>query len=216
MHIYRRLWYYIRELLFPERCAGCTQPGTSWCTDCRLPLRYTLPRTKKDITLATFPYRHPTIRSVVLKLKRRHNKELVSLCGHALAEMIAYLREKRPDIPKTITLVPIPLHRGRLVSRGFNQALVLARMSARYLSHTHVDARLLTKKRRTQKQTTLQNRIRRKQNVEDAFKVHSQCTKNTHYIIIDDVTTTGATLTQARRALKRAGARYVSAVALAG
>jgi len=113
-------------------------------------------------------------------------------------------------------LAPTPLHRSRLVSRRFNQAALLASALARK-SGLACAPLLLERTRATPPQTSLSSEGRRR-NVAGAFAVREEMkavADKAHIILVDDVLTTGATLSACARALKRAGARRVDALVLA-
>ena len=119
-------------------------------------------------------------------------------------------------------IVPIPLHRSRLVSRGFNQAFLLVRhfeKQWRQLTGTaplwQVDYQLLKRCRNTASQTGFDSRERRK-NLKNAFRVTAPVrVKNKAVLLVDDVYTTGSTCLEAARVLRRAGAASVDVLVLA-
>lgn len=113
-------------------------------------------------------------------------------------------------------IVPVPLHYTRLVSRGFNQSGWLAQAIGK-LSGKSVLVDGLVRHRRTPSQAGLSGRARRR-NVAGAFRVRRSREKRiegAQVLLIDDVLTTGATLSACVRALKRAGARQVDVLVLA-
>lgn len=120
----------------------------------------------------------------------------------ALAAMLERRPPQRPDL-----IVPMPLSAQRLRERGFNQALELARAVAPVVN-AGVDAGLCVKTRETPPQTRLPWKERRK-NVRGAFVVLGDLS-GCHVVVIDDVLTTGATLSELARNLKRAGAASVT------
>lgn len=116
-------------------------------------------------------------------------------------------------------IVPVPLHRWRLLTRRFNQSALLARQLALSSNGTHArySPDLLIRKRRTKPQVGLTQRQRR-DNLAGAFSVppkHASSIKDQRVLLIDDVITTGATANACARALKASGARQVDVLALA-
>lgn len=120
----------------------------------------------------------------------------------ALAAVLGDRRPQRPDL-----IVPMPLSAQRLRERGFNQALELARSVVR-VTGVPVDAALCVKTRDTPPQTRLPWKARRK-NIRGAFVVQGSLAGR-HVVVVDDVLTTGATLSELARNLKHAGAATVT------
>ncbi|MCW8808089.1 MAG: ComF family protein, partial [Rhodanobacter sp.] len=123
-----------------------------------------------------------------------------------------WLREA-PPLSLPCWLLSVPLHRSRLRQRGYNQALELARPLARGLG-VPLRHDVLQRLRRTEAQTEL-DAISRRRNVRGAFVLRSGVTLPDHVAILDDVMTTGATLAECTRVLKRAGVQQVDVWALA-
>jgi ComF family protein len=114
------------------------------------------------------------------------------------------------DLPQA--LLPVPLHRKRLMERGFNQALELARELAA-LASIPVLADRCVRLRHTAAQSGLEARHRRR-NVRGVFRVKS-LEGLRHVAIVDDVVTTGSTVTELARALRRGGIEAVEVWAAA-
>jgi ComF family protein len=115
--------------------------------------------------------------------------------------------------PSPTSVVPVPLHPRRLRERGFNPAALLARCIARERGG-RFDAGLLARVRDTPSQTGLDRRARRV-NVRGAFRVREGLRPASVVWLVDDVVTTGSTLVECARALRRAGARRVVAICIA-
>jgi ComF family protein len=119
-----------------------------------------------------------------------------------------------PLDPNYDVIVPVPLHISRLRWRGFNQALVLAKPLARHWQ-VPIDPFLLRRVRATASQVGLDESERRR-NIAGAFEVSKRSAiRRKRILLVDDVYTTGATLNECARTLRRAGAERVDALVLA-
>ena len=125
-------------------------------------------------------------------------------------------RAAAPLLPEADVVVPVPLHRWRLLARRFNQAAVLARLMAREADAAMVPD-LLVRTRRTATQTRF-SRVERRRNVRGAFAVRrsrAPLVDGRNVLLVDDVMTTGATVSACARALRKAGAARVDVTTLA-
>ncbi len=117
----------------------------------------------------------------------------------------------RAPTPGPDLVVPVPLHPRRLRARGFNPATLMARSLARHF-RVRLDPVALRRVRDTPSQTGLDRRARRR-NVRGAFVARARVPPRVW--LVDDVVTTGSTLGEAARALRRAGARSVVGICAA-
>jgi ComF family protein len=125
-----------------------------------------------------------------------------------LAGWIVPLLYERGIAPKIEAVVPVPLSALRMLQRGYNQAAEIARKVAKHLGCQMMDGALIRAKP-TERQALLSVAQRRK-NVDGSFKVrHIEHVTGRTLLLVDDVMTTGATLAEAARTLKRAGAKAV-------
>ena len=109
---------------------------------------------------------------------------------------------KRLEYLEGVVVVPVPLHKARLRERGFNQSLLLARALASRLK-LDLDYRALKRRRATRPQTELSGN-EREENVKGAFTiVDPKGIKGKEILLIDDVYTTGATVSECARVLKK-------------
>lgn len=133
------------------------------------------------------------------------------------AEQLADRLLKRPAIQAALeccdAIVPVPLHRWRSFSRGFNQAGVIADRLARYAKAPVV--RPLVRARMTQPQTAIHKPARRQANVRGAFRVIApDAVAGKRIAVVDDVRTTGATLGEVARMLRQCGPVSMTAIVL--
>ena len=152
-------------------------------------------------TVAPFAYSRP-LASVVAGLKAGNGLAQARILGTLMVPAIA-ARYGEDALPAA--LVPVPLTRRRLRQRGFNQADLLARVLAKALELPRL-GRHLARVRHAPPQRSLA-RAARLRNVRGAFRVHR--TLPARVALIDDVTTTGATVRAATEALLAGGAREV-------
>ncbi|MBC7358008.1 MAG: ComF family protein [Desulfacinum sp.] len=133
--------------------------------------------------------------------------------AEALAGLILFNPETREILLEADLLVPVPLHTHRLRQRGFNQSSVLAGRLARKTGRKV--ERVLIRHRKTRPQTRL-SREERLENVRGAFQAAApHMVDGKKVVLIDDVFTTGTTLSECARVLKRAGAASIAAVTAA-
>lgn len=147
------------------------------------------------------------IQSLIHKFKYENTFAL----GSVLAGLMV---QAWPAWQKPINLIiPIPLHQKRQRDRGYNQSEILARHLARQV-HIPLDTHALQRVRYTQPQVHL-SAAERQTNVAGAFTVQGSNFAGQHILLVDDVFTTGATLSAAAIALQNAGAAAVSGYCLA-
>ena len=182
--------------------------------------------------ISLFSYRDHLVREAVWELKYRGNKKIVKLLSAVLYdELLAFLEEYAPLTNFTDPLlIPIPLSRKRESERGFNQCRLLADELTRldssppFQGGTGGDSagrnftlclQGLRKIKDTQSQTKQDTRKKRLENLEDCFEADSDVVSGRNIILIDDVATTGATIEEAKRTLRTAGARKIIAFTVA-
>lgn len=142
-------------------------------------------------------------------------KEVIHLIKFHQYKRLAYVLAaeiKQMKIPSADCIIPIPLSYEGLRKRGFNQSSLIARMIAKY-GHIPLDADSLRKIRETRPQSSLPL-VERKENVKNAFVCDSDM-KDKSILLVDDVVTTGATVNECAKALKKAGADSVTVIVAA-
>ena len=133
--------------------------------------------------------------------------------GEMLANVISEVLPSCSDAKPM--LIPVPLQRSRSRARGFNQAELIARSATRHLPELEYAPQLLLRRRETISQVGL-SREERIENVRDAFSVSDpDRVHGRSVIVVDDVMTTGTTLSECARVLKQAGAQQVWAATVA-
>jgi len=198
-----------------DLCERCYQ-GLAWtqyaCERCGLPL----PTSNAAICgacsnrelyfdYAQTPFRFEAfIRDAVSQFKFNHKLNQGKLLAQLL---IGYIENTNLGIPEII--IPVPLHKKRLRQRGYNQALEIARIVSKEIgSELNYDA--VYRNRDTSVQMELPAKQRYK-NVKNAFSVKDDSTtlKNKHVCIVDDVMTTGNTVNEMAKCLRKAGVEKI-------
>ncbi len=134
---------------------------------------------------------------------------------HAVVSMMPWLKQAGVDIlPDTDLIVPVPLHRWRLLRRRYNQAAIIGRAVAKETGKAFMaDALLRTRATPTQGHLKAKERA---ENVRKAFSLHpKRNVAGKKVLLIDDVYTTGATVRECVKVLKKAGATEVFVLTLA-
>ena len=207
----------ILDLLFPSACLSCRREGDYLCQECLndLPLSE---NPEEDFIYSVFNYRDKTVKNTIwtLKYRRRHSiaKVLAQALSDKIAEEISEL-EMMENFTEPM-LIPIPLSKKRLRERGFNQAEVLAAELEKINQKLCLEKNVLYKIKETQNQARLRNRNERLKNLRGCFAVRNpEKILGRNIILIDDVSTTGATLVEAKKILQKSGARKIIGLTLA-
>lgn len=164
-------------------------------------------------TIAILPFHDETVRAAIHEAKYHGSERAFALLSAALT---AYLGSRSLDTART-RIVPVPLGNRRRRERGYNQVEEVARRAAATLGLS-LDTELLVRTRETESQVSLP-RAKRLENMRGAFRIAEDAAHPPDpaylYIVLDDVTTTGATLSAALDALTEAGVRKLLPIALA-
>jgi ComF family protein len=201
------------ELVAPARCAACGAPSREpFCVDCGCWERASAEELG-GYPLVVLGRYTPPLKEAISRFKFAGHPELAGTFARLLDSELTPLRIAARDL-----FVPVPLHARRLVERGYNQSALLARA----LSKRHragFAPRLLERTRETEQQARL-SRESRSQNVTHAFRLRGQNRRTKDHmsgrvILVDDVVTTGATLSACLAALDAGGVKVLGVIALA-
>lgn len=201
----RSLGAELLELIAPSVCPACDlprRPGAELlCAACTAGVHHW--RELRGV-LTAVAYEDTAAR-LIQRFKFERRRDALPL----LVEMLAHrLGSLRFDV-----IVPVPRHPGRIRSQGCDPVFELARALGRHGNHPLLAA-ALQRSRPTPPQAGLAS-VERRENVRDSFRAARGSLRGLRVLLLDDVTTTGATLREARRALRRAGPRGVLQAALA-
>lgn len=210
---------FILDALFPKK-ESIVQLESYRASDLRRLLKIS-PRTPQPWMRALFAYKNPTVRDYVWQIKYADNKALTQTAGELLAEeILSFIEDEAFSIGTGSILVAIPASKHHEKEKGFNQTDELCNVIAslvspgmlRYIPNS------LTKVRDTPAQASILNKRERMESLIHAFQVPPSVAtelRGKNIILIDDVLTTGSTLTEARRALLEAGVKSVTGFTLA-
>ncbi len=217
------------DAVFPEWCLFCGAEGALVCPSCLLGLPFAVlhgcpfcdrvsmfgktcdPCSNKTPLAGVFCfglYHNPRLRQLVWALKYHGKRDLANLFALKIAALLpgAMLGEA-----SRLMITAVPLHPTRRRERGYNQSELIARAVGQCLAVEYDD--LLDRVRSTAPQVELTTVADRLENVRAAFgildRVPSERIVGRSVLLVDDVVTTGATLTACARALKKAGAQSV-------
>ncbi|MBP6883977.1 MAG: ComF family protein [Candidatus Pacebacteria bacterium] len=209
----------ILDIIFPVNCLNCGKAGSELCPACLVDCPEAERESEKWI-FPSFDYRHPPIKKAVWLLKYKGKKRLAKM----FAEIIyGRILEELADLSimenfREVLLIPIPLAGKRKRERGFNQAELICKELVKIDQNVNfkMENTVLKRTKDGKHQARIQNRSERLKNVIGSFSTENEeRIQKRNIILIDDVTTTGATLSEAKKVLKQAGARKIIAFTVA-
>jgi len=234
---------FIFDLLFPKFCLNCQREGSYLCEDCQSTLLISGVHQKnptqnlKDLYFA-LPYQQPLIKNLIKLFKYQpFVKELVIPLTSLIITHFQLLDNSPTQILQNKTwagrpnfsdyiLIPVPLERRKLKWRGFNQAEELGKELSKFFGIPLI-TNCLIKIKETLPQVELSDEERR-ENIKGAFLVKDkELIKNPEgnplafygagkkILLVDDVYTTGSTMEECARVLKKAGAKEVIGIVIA-
>ena len=224
--VYRSIWSSL-DLLFPPECGGCGRAGTRWCDTCQCSVIILngivceicgLPQEKPGVCRACLVVRprfrslrawavfEDPVQSALHKLKYRRD---LSMGDAIAAAMMPFVKNLNWQID---LVVPVPLGKQRMRERGYNQVAMIAKPLALGLGLQY-SSKVLVRRKETRSQVGL-SREERHRNVQDVFQADPGV-KGKVVLIMDDVSTTGSTLSSGADVLYASGARDVFALTVA-
>ncbi len=216
----------ILSIVFPIKCISCGDTGAYLCLKCLS----NVPRAERESAewiFSLYDYRDPIMKKSLWFLKYKGKKMLANVFAEIIYEKIL---EELSELSvmenfNNAILIPIPLSQKRYRERGFNQAELICRElikinSLRDNLNIKLEINILIKPRDTEHQARIKDRNTRLKNLSGSFAIknseqNGSLVKNRNIILIDDITTTGATLSEARKVLRRSGARKIIAFTVA-
>lgn len=228
---------FLKDLLFPKFCFGCNIPGVYICKNCEKKLEYV--KTQKcfyckkpsiyNLThenclkkfnidqISSIFYYNDFLKKIIKNIKYRFVKEAFNELIKIINPQKILFLELYKNINEKLLIQPIPLHKNKLKQRGFNQAYLIALYLKNLLDFPIVD--FLERVKETKNQAEIKEKKQRYLNIKGAFKIKKDLDKNLlnnkRIILVDDVSTTGYTLLEASKTLKKHGVFKVYAFTLA-
>ncbi len=222
----------VLDLFFPKKCLGCNKTGTYLCDSCfnkieiaqnnKCPFcdrpvapsqicekcaeKYFL-----DKLIWATPYSNALVKELIKAFKYLYIKELAK----PLSQLLCLI----PGVKHDAIVVAIPLYKKRLRERDFNQAELLAKEVAQYFS-IPLETAVIKRTRFATPQVKIKDHKTRRANIKNIFEINPKFVKKCigenqnllkekTIILIDDVFTTGATLSEAAKVLKQAGTKEI-------
>lgn len=228
--IFKKIGNLLLDLIFPIECLNCRQEGDYFCNSCFKELKFNnkdyLDKALRNIKVPYLDkifiagdYEDKHLKKLITKYKYNFLKPL----GNVLAKFLitfwesenqeaATLNFKISKPQKDYVVIPIPLSKKRLRWRGFNQTEIIAH---KFSEHFNYELNLHLKRLKYQKPQAELSESERQINLNDAFGWSGDNLQGKNILLIDDVTTTGTTLNEAARVLKKAGAEEVCGLVVA-
>lgn len=210
---------FLLDLLFPVECLGCRRESTWLCTTCFKKLKFGANHETLNLTTPFLDrifiagdYDDPLLKELIKKFKY----DFLTALSEPLGQFLIFFWQGQisliDPLPDETLLMPVPLTKKRLRWRGFNQAEMLARkLSAAFPYTLRQD---LKRQKYSRPQAGL-SEAQRALNIKNSFFWQGEALNGQTIILLDDVVTTGATLNEAARVLKEAGAARIYALVLA-
>lgn len=202
------------EIFFPYFCVGCQKYDTLLCCDCYEKIIFVnnQPKLKENIKyldeIISICEFNDVVKQIIYQLKYKSVKDL-SLVS---AEIIY----RAANIPKSDYITFVPLHKQKRKTRGFNQSREIATTLS---DLTNIELLpLLTKTKQTKSQMSVSNKELRSKNLEGCFEVINSVDKkqikDKTILIVDDVFTTGSTLNECAKILKKLDVKKIIGITL--
>jgi ComF family protein len=222
------------DFIFPVECLGCGKENVWLCQDCLssipfkseqsclfcrepnengLTCRTCLEKFFLDGCLSAGNYSNRLLAKIIKTCKYNFAGDLIPFLGDFIVSFLEKPTRKKFNITEEIFFLPIPLHKKRLNWRGFNQAEILTDVLLKKINAQILPGLIRIKNNSPQAKL---NEEKRKNNITGCFSWQGGPLKGKTLVLVDDVATTGATLNEAAKVLKKSGAKKVFAITAAG
>lgn len=197
----------ILSIIFPSRCYGCHKEEISLCNQCLKNCKKSL-NTPAFFITSIYNFQDPLIKKLIHSIKYFHRKDLISPIVKEI-----YLEISKTTEFENYIILPIPMPVIRKYIRGYNQAELIAKEIGKQCN-LPVETNSLVRLSSPKSQLKTKTKNERLKNQHNSFKVVKDVS-GLNILLIDDVTTTGATLIEARNTLLKSGAKSVKAITIA-
>lgn len=239
MNILSKAKSVILDILFPSICLSCKnnlsapEKGNKICQKClgsvQIYSSFFCPKCKtrvpgeekschKEIKFILAPvtdYQNPAVKNLIWFLKYHRWQSIVGIIEPLINSYLDILSAGWQNDLHNFIVIPIPLHQDRFKERGFNQSELIAKIITKKIG-TAPNTNNLKRVKATKNQAELKNADERIKNIENCFSLNdSNGVKNKNIILVDDVFTTGSTMSEAVKILKQAGAKKIIAFVFA-
>ena len=210
----------ILNLIYPNVCGFCNKINeNNLCKDCELSLSkyslncikdYTKDKSKHfDYLYCALKYEN-IVREKIIAYKFGEKSYLYK----TFAKIIIKNTKIYSFLESYDIIMAVPMHKNKRAVRGYNQSELIAKEIAK-TSNVHFEKNVLVKNKNTKVQSTL-TKNQRQENVKGAFEVkNKQIIKDKNIILLDDIYTTGSTVNECSKILKKAGAKNILVITIA-
>lgn len=229
VYLVHQLFWRAVDWVYPPRCAACSTPGVRLCSACTTSIRFIdqsricpkcgIPQTKTELcqdcsavspvftALRSWGFYEGALREAIHKLKYQNDLGISEDLARPLAELL------NDSCWHVDLITSVPLSRKRMRTRGYNQSAMIARWVS-FTNRIPFNPRVMVRSKDTISQVGLSGEERRL-NVLGAFDANPAIAAGKSILVIDDVTTTGATMQACALALIKSGASHVYGLTLA-
>jgi ComF family protein len=213
---------FLLDLFFPKFCLGCKKEGTYLCDDCRALLDinesdycFNIAPNLSGLYFA-LPYKDKILtKKLIYQFKYPpYLKDLAKTLASILIEHFVISKKNTNEIWENGILIPVPIDKKKLKTRGYNQSEELAKELSKVLEIPTISNVLIkTKYTKPQAEST---KAEREKNLQEAFTIKNiDKISGKKIFLVDDVYTTGSTMNECAKVLLKAGAKQVWGIALA-
>jgi ComF family protein len=207
------------NIFFPEMCISCGEAGQSLCSKCLSEIKNQKSEDNYkniDWIHSCLSYKNPKLKNALFYLKYHYTKSIAKhLAGITYQDFYIFLEKIDPEL-KNVLILPIPISKKRLRERNYNQSeLIIREIISKIKENKNLNLEnfliidLILKNKDTIKFAKTHSHTERENLIRDAFlindKYKNKFLEDKKIILIDDITTTGATFYEARNALIKAG-----------